>query len=315
MARYVARRLLQSIVLIFVVASIVAVFIHLLPGDPAYNIVPEGQATAERVALVRQQLGLDQPLWVQYGRWFGHALRGDLGTSLFTSRSVAGDIASRLPRTFELTVVAVALGTLVGIPLGMLAALRRNGVGDWLISFAGIIGIAAPVFVIGTLLTLLFSITLKWLPASGYVAFTEAPVAHIQRLILPAVTLAALIVATTLRMTRSALLEVLGAEYVRTARAKGLSEPVVVREHALRNALLPVISATGLQLGSLLGGSVIVEFVFNWPGMGAYLIEAISRRDYPVVQGVVLVIAALFILLNLLTDLTYALVDPRVSYS
>jgi len=315
MARYVARRLLQSIALIFVVASIVAVFIHLLPGDPAYNIVPEGQATAERVALVRQQLGLDQPLWVQYGRWFGHALRGDLGTSLFTSRSVAGDIASRLPRTVELTVIAVALGTLVGIPLGMLAALRRNGVGDWLISLAGIIGIAAPVFVIGTLLTLLFSITLKWLPASGYVAFTEAPVAHIQRLILPSVTLAALIVATTLRMTRSALLEVLGAEYVRTARAKGLSEPTVVREHALRNALLPVISATGLQLGSLLGGSVIVEFVFNWPGMGAYLIEAISRRDYPVVQGVVLVIAALFILLNLLTDLTYALVDPRVSYT
>jgi len=315
MARYVARRLLQAAALVFVVASIVAIFIHLLPGDPAYNIVPEGQATPDRVALVRQQLGLDQPLLVQYARWIGHAVRGDLGVSLFTSRSVTGDLASRLPRTLELTLVAVALGTLVGVPLGMIAALRRNGVADWLVSLVGIIGIAVPVFVVGTLLVLVFGITLKWLPSSGFVAFTESPGGHVQRLVLPAVTLALLIVATTLRMTRSALLEVLGAEYVRTARAKGLAESVVVRRHALRNALLPVIAATGLQLGSLLGGSVIVEFVFNWPGVGSYLIEGISRRDYPVVQGVVLVIATFFILLNLVTDLTYAVVDPRVSYA
>lgn len=314
MGRYVARRLLQSVLLVFVVASMVAIFIHLLPGDPAYNIVPEGQATPERIALVRQQLGLDAPLLTQYVRWIGHAARGDLGVSLFTSRSVTEDLARRIPRTFELTLVAVLLGIATGLPLGLVAAVYRNGFLDWLISIGGTIGAATPVFVIGTLLTLAFGVKLRWLPAAGFVAFDESPVGHLQRLILPAITLAILLVATTLRIARSALLEVLGAEYVRTARAKGLSEPLVLRRHALRNALLPVIAVVGVQLGSLLGGSVIVEFIFNWPGLGSYLITGINQRDYPVVQGVVLVIAAIFILLNLLTDLAYAWVDPRVSY-
>lgn len=314
MGRYIARRLLQSAALIFVVASMVAIFIHLLPGDPAYNIVPEGQATPERIALVRQQLGLDAPLLTQYARWIGNAARGDLGVSLFTSRSVTEDLARRIPRTVELTLVAVLLGIATGIPLGLVAAISRNGFLDWFISIGGTIGAATPVFVVGTLLTLAFGVKLRWLPAAGFVTFTESPVGHLQRLILPAITLAILLVATTLRITRSALLEVLGAEYVRTARAKGLSEPVVLRRHALRNALLPVIAVVGVQLGSLLGGSVIVEFIFNWPGLGSYLITGINQRDYPVVQGVVLVIAAIFILLNLLTDLAYAWVDPRVSY-
>jgi peptide/nickel transport system permease protein len=314
MGRYIARRLLQAAVLVFVVASLVAVFIHLLPGDPAYNIVPEGQATPERIAIVRQQLGLDQPILKQYGTWISHAARGDLGASLFTTRSVTTDLGKRLPRSIELTIVAVLLGVVVGIPLGLIAAVYRNGFLDWFISILGTLGAATPVFVIGTLLTLAFGVKLHWLPSTGYVAFSEDPAGHIKRIILPAITLAILLVATTLRITRSALLEVLGADYVRTARAKGLAEPTVLQRHALKNALLPVISVIGVQLGSLIGGSVIVEFIFNWPGVGSYLITGISQRDYPVVQGVVLVIATLFILLNLITDLIYAWVDPRVSY-
>jgi peptide/nickel transport system permease protein len=314
MGRYVARRLLQAAVLVFVVASIVAVFIHLLPGDPAYNIVPEGQATPERIAIVRQQLGLDQPILKQYATWISHAARGDLGASLFTTRKVTTDLSKRIPRTIELTIVAVILGIVVGIPLGLIAAVYRNGFLDWFISILGTLGAATPVFVIGTLLTLAFGVKLHWLPSTGYVTFSEDPVGHIKRLILPAITLAILLIATTLRITRSALLEVLGADYVRTARAKGLAEPTVLQRHALKNALLPVISVVGVQLGSLIGGSVIVEFIFNWPGVGSYLITGISQRDYPVVQGVVLVIATLFILLNLITDLIYAWVDPRVSY-
>ncbi len=314
MGRYVARRLVQSALLVFVVASIVAVFIHLLPGDPAYNIVPEGQATPERIALVRQQLGLDQPILKQYGVWIGHAARGDLGASLFTTRNVTTDLGKRIPRTIELTILAVILGVAIGIPLGLVAAVYRNGFLDWFISIVGTLGAATPVFVVGTLLTLAFGVKLHWLPATGYVSFGEDPGGHIKRLILPSITLAILLIATTLRITRSALLEVLGADYVRTARAKGLGEAVVLQRHALKNALLPVIAVIGVQLGSLIGGSVIVEFIFNWPGVGSYLITGISQRDYPVVQGVVLVIATFFILLNLLTDLMYAWVDPRVSY-
>lgn len=314
MGRYLARRLIQSAVLVFVVASVVAVFIQLLPGDPAYNIVPEGQATPERIAIVRQQLGLDAPLLTQYGRWIGRAARGDLGQSLFTGRDVTTDLGKRIPRTIELTIVAVLLGVSIGLPLGLVAAIYRNRAPDWCVSILGTLGAATPVFVIGTLLTLVFGLKLGWFPSTGFVAFRESPAEHLKHLILPAITLSVLLVATTLRITRSALLEVLGADFVRTARAKGLKEATVLRRHALRNALLPVIAVIGVQLGSLMGGSVIVEYIFNWPGVGSYLITGISQRDYPVVQGVVLVIATLFILLNLLTDLIYAWVDPRVAY-
>jgi peptide/nickel transport system permease protein len=314
MTAYLVRRLVQSVVLIFVVASVVAVFIQLLPGDPAYIIVGETNATPERLAAVRRELGLDRPLYVQYLDWMRNVLRGDLGTSLTSKRPIGPDLAKRIPRTFELIAASMLLALAIGIPGGVLAAQYRNRGPDYLASFFSMLWISTPVFVTGTLLVLLFDVKLRLFPATGYVAFGEDPIEHLRRLVLPAATLALLDSAVILRMTRSSLLEVLGEDYVRTARAKGLSERTVLFTHSLRNALIPVITIVGLQVGTLLGGTVLVEFIFNWPGISSYLIAAIHQRDYPTIQAVILVIASLLVFINLLTDLVYAVIDPRVKY-
>ncbi len=314
MGAYILRRLLQALVMIFFVATFVAFLVHLIPGDPAYVILGENNATPERVTAVRKQLGLDRSLAVQYVDWLTDVVQGDLGNSLISKRPIALDLGKRLPRTLELTIASVVLAVLAGIPAGVVAASYRNRLPDLLVSTLALVGVSAPVFVIGTLLLLVFGVKLELLPATGYVGFTDDPIAHLQRLILPAATLAILMAAIVLRMTRSSLLEVLGEDYVRTARAKGLSQRVVLYGHALRNALVPVVTVIGVQMGSLLGGSVLVEFIFNWPGVSTYLITGINQRDYPVVQAVVLVIATLFILVNLVTDLAYALIDPRIRY-
>lgn len=315
MTAYVIRRLLQSAVLVFVIASLVALFIQFLPGDPAYIILGETNATPERVAAVRKELGLDRPLVVQYVDWLSGVVRGDLGSSLTSKRPIGPDLAKRLPRTFELIAASMTLAVLLGVPAGVIAARCRNRAPDFVISFFSVVWISTPVFVTGTLLLLLFGVKLRLLPATGYVSFADDPVEHLKRLVLPAVTLALLDMAVILRMTRSTLLEVLNEDYVRTARAKGLSERAVLYRHALQNALIPVITIVGLQTGTLLGGTVLVEFIFNWPGISSYLIAAINQRDYPVVQAIVLVIATLFVLLNLVTDLIYAVVDPRIKYA
>lgn len=314
MVAYIVRRALQSVALIFVVASLVALFIQFLPGDPAYVILGENNATPERVAAVREELGLNRPIAVQYADWMTGVFQGDLGTSLTSNRPVATDLAQRLPRTFELIIGSTVLATLIGVTAGVVAASHRNRLPDVVVSVVSLIWISTPVFVSGTLLLLVFGLKLKLFPATGYVSFTDDPVGHLQRLALPVVTLALLDAAVILRMTRSTLLEVLGEDYVRTARAKGVSNQRVLYGHALRNALIPVVTVIGLQMGTLLGGSVLVEFIFNWPGVSSYLITGITRRDYVVVQAVVLVIATLFIFLNFVTDLIFAVLDPRIRY-
>lgn len=314
MGRYIIRRLLQAALMILVVATLVSVFIHLIPGDPAYVILGEERATEDRVDAIREDLGLNRPIYEQYIDWLGGIVSGDMGSSLISGRPIATDLKLRIPRTFELGGAAVLISVVVGIPLGVMAARYRNGLPDVLATSFAILGLSVPVFVVGPLLVLAVSVKTNLLPASGYVPFSEDPVEHIKRLALPAVTLGILSSATIIRMTRSSVLEVLGEDYIRSARSKGLNERRVLFTHALRNALIPVVTIIGLQMGTLLGSSVLVEYIFNWPGVSTYLIDGINRRDYPIVQAVILVIAVTFILLNLLTDLIYAWIDPRIKY-
>jgi peptide/nickel transport system permease protein len=249
---------------------------------------------------------------VQYVTWLGRLLRLDLGSSLVDGSPVQTTIGDRLPRTLELVVAAAALSVVVAIPTGVLAAVRRNRAADWLVSTVAALGISVPAYVSGMLLVLAFGVLLRWLPTQGYAEFTEDPAGHLLHVLLPTVVLAFGLGATVTRMTRSSLLEVLDQDYVRTARAKGVLEWQVVYAHALRNALVPVITVLGIQVGTLIGGTVLVEYIFNWPGMSTLLITAISRRDYPTVQGVVMAASASLILINLGVDVVYGFLDPTI---
>lgn len=306
--------MVSTLTLLLVVATIIFFLIHFVPGDPALTIVGEENASPEKLAAVRSALGLDRPLLLQYTTWLLRIVRGDLGRSFVTARPVGLDLALRLPRTFELIAAAVLLAVVMGTPLGALAARRRNSGLDLTASVVALLGISAPVFVTGTLMVLLLSVHLRVLPSSGWTAFAGNPAEHIARLLMPAVVLSLAMSAVIMRMTRSSLLEVILQDYIRTARAKGLSERAVLFRHALRNSLIPVVTVVGVQMGNLLGGSVIVEEVFAWPGVSTYLITGISQRDYPVVQGVVLVICLAFVLINLGVDLLYGFLDPRIKY-
>lgn len=314
MAAYVIRRLIQSALLLFLVASVVAIFIQFLPGDPAYIILGE-RAGPERVVAVREELGLNEPIWTQYTNWITGVARGDLGTSLISGRSIAPDLATRLPRTFELIGAAVLIGLVFGIPAGVLAAKYHNRLPDVVLSVVALVGMSTPTFVSGTLMLLVFALHLGWIRSTGYVSPPEDLVGHLQRLLLPALVLGVREAAVTLRMVRSSLLEVLGEDYVRTARAKGLGANIVIFRHALRNSLIPIIAILGVQAGQMLAGTVLVEYIFNWPGISTYLFSSINDRDYPAVQGILLLTATILILLNLLTDLIYAIIDPRIKYA
>ena len=316
MLRYLLRRTGLSLLLLFVVATILFFSIHLLPGDPVLLILggDAAQPTPEQIATVRAKLGLDKPLWLQYVTWLERVIRGDLGRSLVDDRPVARDLANRLPRTLQLVVPATLIATALGVPLGMFAARRRGRLADPLASSTALLGFSMPVFVVGMLLVALFSITLGWLPPTGYVPFGEDPLGFLRHLILPAVALAAAPMAITMRMTRSSFLEQSSLDYVRTARAKGLPEPAVAWRHVLKNALLPVVTVVGLQIGGMFAGAVLVEYIFSWPGLNTLLLNSISTRDYPIIQGVVLLAAVLFVFVNLITDLCYAFVNPRIRY-
>lgn len=316
MWRYLLRRLGLSLLLLFLVATFLFFSIHLLPGDPALLILggDSAQPTPEQIVRVRARLGLDRPLPVQYARWLGRVLRGDLGTSLLDDRPVAGDLANRLPRTLQLIIPATILAMVIGVPLGMFAARHRGQLADPAASAAALVGFSIPVFVTGMLLVVVFSLTLGWLPPTGYVPFGEDPVGFLRHLILPVLALSAAPMATTMRMTRSSFLEQSSLEYVRTARAKGLTERVVARRHVLRNALLPVVTVVGLQIGAMFAGAVLVEYIFSWPGLNTLLLNSLSTRDYPVIQGVVLLAAILFVGVNFVTDLCYAVINPRIRY-
>jgi peptide/nickel transport system permease protein len=314
--QYVLRRTGLSLVLLFVIATILFFSLHLLPGDPALLVLggDAAQPTPEQIAMVRAKLGLDQPLWLQYGTWLKRVMQGDLGRSLVDDRPVARDLANRLPRTLQLVIPATLLATALGVPLGMFAARRRGRLADPLASSTALMGFSVPVFVVGMLLVALFSITLGWLPPAGYVPFGEDPLGFLRHLILPTLALSASPMAITMRMTRSSFLEQASLDYVRTARAKGLPEPAVAWRHVLRNALLPVVTVVGLQIGGMFAGAVLVEYIFSWPGLNTLLLNSISTRDYPIIQGVVLLAAALFVFVNLVTDLCYALINPRIRY-
>jgi peptide/nickel transport system permease protein len=275
---YVLRRLGLAVVLLWVVATVLFFSIHLLPGDPALLILggDAAQASPEQIARVRARLGLDRPLPVQYVAWLGRALRADLGTSLLDDRSVARDLANRLPRTLQLVVPATVLAVAVGVPLGMFAARRRGRLADPAASALALTGFSMPVFVVGMLLVLVFSLWLRWLPPTGYVPPGEDPGGFLRHLVLPVLALAAAPLATVMRMTRSSYLEEAARDFVRTARAKGLGERTVAWRHVLQNALLPVTSIVGLQVGSMFAGAVLVEYIFSWPGMNALLLSASS---------------------------------------
>jgi ABC-type dipeptide/oligopeptide/nickel transport system permease component len=307
---YVARRVLLAIPTLLGVATIVFMLVRLLPGDPA-SVIAGPQATEADIARIRHQLDLDQPIWLQYVSFLTRLLQGNLGISTRSGHTVVQEIFSRAPYTLELAIIASVIATLLGIGLGVLGSVRPNSKLDVTISGAAVFGISMPVYWLGLMLIVLFSIKFhEWhlggLPAAGASDWAG--------FILPSTTLALFSVGLVARMTRSSMLEVLGQDYVRTARAKGAGHASVLLKHALRNALLPVLTAVSLQFGALLGGAVLTETVFSWPGVGRLLVDSIFSRDYPVVQGVVLVFAVAFILVNLVTDLLYAYVDPRIRY-
>jgi peptide/nickel transport system permease protein/oligopeptide transport system permease protein len=303
---YVARRALAGIPTLWGVATVVFVMARLLPGDPA-RVIAGVLASPEDVERIRQQMGLNQPLAVQYLDFLGSLLRLDLGTSAHTGAPVIEEIVSRLPYTIELAVVALAVAIVAGVLAGVVAAIRRNTPLDLLVSGLSVFGVSMPVYWLGLMLIIVFAIDLHLLPAAG----ADEPTS----ILMPALTLALFSIGLIARMTRSSMLEVLGQDYVRTARAKGAPFRSVVFRHALRNALLPVITVIGLQFGALLGGAVVTETVFAWPGVGRLLVDSIFFRDYPVVQGLVLMFGTTFVVINLLVDLLYAYVDPRIHYT
>jgi peptide/nickel transport system permease protein/oligopeptide transport system permease protein len=303
---YVGRRLLAAIPTLWGVATAVFIMARLLPGDPA-RVIAGVLATQDQVDHLRHQLGLDQPMPVQYLQYMNSLAHLDLGTSAHFGSPVAEEIASRLPYTAELALAAMAVAVVLGVLGGVVAALRRNTAVDLAISAMSVLGISMPAYWLGLMLIVLFAIQLRLLPAAG----ADSPTS----VILPATTLGLLSVGLIARMTRSSLLEVLAQDYVRTARAKGVPPSRVVFVHAFRNALVPILTAVGLQLGALMGGAVITESVFGWPGVGRLLLDSIFSRDYPMVQGLVLLFAVTYIVINLLVDLLYMAVDPRVRYA
>ncbi len=317
MVGYAARRLGIALALIWVVATIVFLVIHLIPGDPAELLLSQGGVAPDpaAVAELRARLGLDRPLLVQYAGYLGQLAHGDLGASLLDDHAVAGEIALRLPRTLELIGAAGLIALMLGLPAGTWAALRVGSPGDRALSALAGLGLSIPVFVVGTLTILVFAQLLRWAPAGGYVALARNPAQHLIQLAMPAGTIAVGLGAVTFRMTRSAVLEVLGRDHVRAARARGLTRTRIVLHHVVRGALSPIVTVLALHLGSLLGGTVLVEFLFNWPGLSGYLVRAVEARDYPEVVGIVLVISILLVILNFVVDLLYAVLDPRVRHA
>lgn len=314
MGTYILRRLISMIPVLFIVSLIVFSLLHLTPGDPAQSMLGE-EATPESIAALRGELGLDQPLPVQYAKWAASVLQGDLGRSIRSNQPVSEAIIARLPVTIELAILSVLISLAIALPVGVIAAMRRNSPVDTASTTVALLGVSIPNFFLAILLIFLFSVRLGWLSPIGYTPILEDPVDNLKRMIMPAITLGTALSAIVMRMTRSSLLEVLDQDYVRTARAKGLREARVVRIHALKNAMVPVVTVVGLQIGGLLGGTIITETIFVLPGIGRLLVDAIFQRDFPLVQGVVLFAALAFLFANLAVDLLYAYIDPRIRYS
>jgi peptide/nickel transport system permease protein len=298
---------------LLIVAVIIFSLVHITPGDPAAVMAGE-DATVQQIEDMRERLGLNEPLYVQFIEWFANALRGDFGESIFLRQPVTEAILERVQPTLALTVYSLTLAVLIAVPSGVIAAVRRNSVIDRLLMVMSISGAAVPSFFFGIMLILLFAVILGWLPSGGYVNIEDGPVEHLKRMILPTLALGFSAAGLLARMVRSTMLDVLNEDYVRTAYAKGLPNRRVIMRHALRNALIPAMTVLGVSLAGLLGGSVVIETVFNLPGMGRLVVQSIGRRDFPVIQGVVLITAVIQVLAMLLVDVLYVYVDPRVRY-
>lgn len=305
MLSFVSRRLLLAIPTLFGVLVVVFLLLYIAPGDPVMEMIGE-RADAETIARLRAELRLDDPVPVQFAHYAGGVLTGDLGTSYITGRPIARDILERFPKTLQLATAAMVLAAVLGITIGVLSARRPGSAFDRSAMAAAYLGISFPVYWVGLILILVFAVTLRWLPPSGF--------GRPEFLILPALALGTRSIAFLARMTRSAMREVLNSDFVRTARAKGLRERVVLARHALRNALIPIITVLGLDFGYYLTGSILTETIFSWPGLGRYVVNAIARRDLPAIQGSVLFLSLVFVLVNLVTDVLYAKADPRVAY-
>ena len=317
MQAYIARRLMALIPTLLFASIIVFVTVRLIPGDIIDMMLSQNDVSAgkmDREALVRA-LGLDKPIWSQYLSWVGRIVfHGDLGNSLWQTTPVTEQLAARLPVTFELGLLAVLIGLSIALPIGVYSAIRQDTAGDYIARSFSILMLAIPSFWLGTMVLVIPSIFWGWSPEVSYIPFFENPVGNVKQMLLPAVVLGTALSAITMRMTRTMMLEVLRQDYIRTAMAKGLPERLVVVRHALRNALIPVVTLIGLQAPILIGGTVIMEQIFVIPGMGLMLLEAVSRRDYPVITGVFLVVGVAVVLINLLVDLSYGLLDPKVRY-
>jgi len=305
MYNYLIKRLLSIIPVLIGISLLLFFMLRMLPGDPA-QVLAGQMATPEEIQNIRSQLGLDRPIHQQYAIYLSHLVRLDLGYSARTQNPVIQEIWARLPNTMLLAMVAIGLACLFGIPAGIISAMRPYSWIDYAVTMMALFGISMPVFWLGLMLVVVFSIILQWLPAGGTGGW--------QYVILPSITLASFVVAFIARMTRSTMLETLSQDFTTTARSKGLTEKIVVVKHALRNALIPIITVVGLQFGMLLGGAVLTETVFAWPGIGRLIVDSILARDYPMIQGVILIFGLLYILVNLLVDMIYAFVDPRIRY-
>ena len=306
MWRYVLRRLLVLVPVLLAVALLTFLMLNLIPGDPARSVAGLNADDAV-VEVIRHELGLDRPLAVQFGIYLTNVVRGDFGRSIGSRKPVAQELAERLPATVHLALAAACLSTLLGVATGIVSAVRRQTVLDFTVTGLAIAGVSVPVYWLGLMLILVFAVHLEWFPTTGYDS--------LRHLVLPAVTLGYYSTAVVSRMTRSSVLDVLSRDYVRTARAKGLADPAVIGRHVLKNAMIPTVTVLGLQFGALLSGAVITEFVFAWPGVGKYAVDATLARDYPVVQAVVLMMAVIFTAVNLAVDLLYAYLDPRIRYA
>ncbi len=314
MIRYIIQRLLLAIPILLAVFTLVFLVVRVLPGDPAMAALGD-YASKEAVEALRERMGLNDPLPVQYVRFLGNMLRGDLGRSLINGRPIADQVGYVLPYTLMLTVAAVLIGTVLGIPIGVLTAVRRNSWIDYLGRIFSLAGLSVPAFYLAILLIFFFAVRLGWFPAVGGGDLVKDPIGSLRYLVLPALTLGLIMTASVTRLTRSTMLNVLREDYVRTAQAKGLHRWIVLTRHALRSAMLPIVSLIGLWTASLIGDSVLTEFVFNRPGLGKMLVGAILQRDYSALQSIMVLYALFVVVINLITDLTYGFLDPRIRHS
>jgi peptide/nickel transport system permease protein len=312
MLRFIGGRLLGTVPVLLILSLGVFLMLHLTPGDPVQIMLGQ-DADPQSIAALRSELGLDQPLPVQYARWVGNVVRGDLGRSIRTHQPVMEAIVSRLPVTIELSLVSLIISLAIGLPAGVLAASRRNTSVDLASTGLALAGVSLPSFFLGILLILVFALWLRWVPPSGYTPFVQDPAMNLKQMFMPAVALGAALAGIVARLMRSSLLEVLDTDYMRTARAKGLPQQAVLLGHGLKNALLPVVTVVGLQVGALLGGAILIETIFALPGIGRLAVDSIFARDFPIVQGVVLFLALVRVLSNLIADLLYGQLDPRIA--